>query len=86
MDEIEIKIDQLMELYMEDRKKLLSLSTSQERDISVPTLKPKPILIDKQASEPSSPEAKTFHEIARRPIQRGYSDLGSRIKKRVTLR
>ena len=52
--------------------------------------KPKPILVDKQSSEPNSPIAKTFEEQQnlqkRPPMHRGYSDLGNRIKKRVTLR
>ncbi|XP_055385383.1 potassium voltage-gated channel subfamily KQT member 4 isoform X17 [Condylostylus longicornis] len=51
-------------------------------------LKPKPILIDnKQFSEPNSPISKTFDENvqSRPPMNRGYSDLGNRIKKRVTL-
>ncbi|XP_031631987.1 potassium voltage-gated channel subfamily KQT member 5-like [Contarinia nasturtii] len=80
---------------------------------------PKPILIEKQFSEPNSPISKTFessieqemqqqsnaqelyaaeqhsqqsqhhhqqHQLHKRPpMQRGYSDLGNRIKKRVTL-
>ncbi len=45
--------------------------------------KPKPILIDKQSSEPNTPIARNFDK----QIQRGNSDLGQRIiKKRVTLR
>lgn len=51
---------------------------------------PKPILVDKQFSEPNSPITKTFETVAlpqkRPPMHRGYSDLGNRIKKRVTLR
>uniref|UniRef100_U5EU00 Putative kcnq potassium channel isoform i n=1 Tax=Corethrella appendiculata TaxID=1370023 RepID=U5EU00_9DIPT len=51
------------------------------------SLKPKPILVEKQFSEPNSPIAKTFEEpIQKRPpMHRGFSDLGHRIKKRVTL-
>lgn len=85
---------------MEDRKRLPALSICPKTDkcddinYPVPTsdaLKPKPILMEKQTSEPSSPEAKVFRKITsdvitRKPIQRGLSDLGSRIKKRVTLR
>src|SRR5882724_2526503 len=45
--------------------------------------KPKPILIDKQSSEPNTPIARNFDK----QIQRGNSDLSQRfIKKRVTLR
>lgn len=48
----------------------------------------KPILVDKQLSEPSSPTSKTFSEQPKpRQIHRGHSDLSSRVqKKRVTLR
>lgn len=74
-----------MELYMEDRKKLLALTIFHEKTLIPSTssgiLKPKPILIDKQASEPCSPEPKNFPM-----MQRGFSDLGNRIKKKVTLR
>ncbi|XP_055859374.1 potassium voltage-gated channel subfamily KQT member 4 isoform X7 [Episyrphus balteatus] len=51
-------------------------------------LKLKPILIEKQFSEPSSPIASQYEQgVPRRPpMHRGYSDLTSRIKKRVTLR
>ena len=49
---------------------------------------PKPILVDKQFSEPNSPITKTFDQTVQRrpPMHRGFSDLGNRIKKRVTLR
>lgn len=54
------------------------------------SFQPKPILVEKQFSEPNSPITKTFESVAipqkRPPMHRGYSDLGNRIKKRVTLR
>lgn len=94
-----MKIDQLLELYMEDRKRLQSLPPWTEPDLAKekPTypvstvLKPKPILVDKQSSEPSSPITRNFKEppvvsVTRRPMHRGFSDLGNRIKKKVTLR
>ena len=132
VDDIEVKLDQLIELYMEDRKRLLALplhhtpdspllltgsatavvttsavtpclnstlhnphiltvSTSQSAPsppiTSAAVLRPKPILIDKQSSEPNTPISKSFNESQpHRPMHRGYSDLGHRIKKRVTLR
>jgi potassium voltage-gated channel KQT-like subfamily protein len=132
VDDIEVKLDQLIELYMEDRKRLLALplqhsadspflltgsaaavvttaavtpclnstlhnphiftvSTSQTAQsppiTSTAVLRPKPILIDKQSSEPNTPISKSFSEPQpHRPMHRGYSDLGHRIKKRVTLR
>ncbi|XP_068916386.1 potassium voltage-gated channel subfamily KQT member 1-like isoform X3 [Tenebrio molitor] len=103
VDDIESKIDQLLELYMEDRKRFIALpyvpqgvdktptfSSSYISSPSSAVLKPKPILVDKQSSEPSSPTFKNFSEISpapviRRPMHRGFSDLGNRIKKRVTL-
>ncbi|XP_063914742.1 potassium voltage-gated channel subfamily KQT member 4-like isoform X3 [Zophobas morio] len=101
VDDIESKIDQLLELYMEDRKRLLALPFVQQSVDNMPptssisnpscaVLKPKPILVDKQSSEPSSPITKSFKEppqapVIRRPMHRGFSDLGNRIKKRVTL-
>ncbi|XP_067009259.2 potassium voltage-gated channel subfamily KQT member 1 [Anabrus simplex] len=131
VDDIEIKLDQLIELYMEDRKRLLSLPLPTDPhphpplvlsgDTTVATntnfhsqqhqqqqhqrnlehmppvplvpviqttssvLRPKPILVDKQASEPNTPIAKSFTDQPHRPMHRGYSDLGHRIKKRVTL-
>jgi hypothetical protein len=89
---------------MEDRKRFIALpyvpqgvdktptfSSSYISSPSSAVLKPKPILVDKQSSEPSSPTFKNFSEISpapviRRPMHRGFSDLGNRIKKRVTLR
>lgn len=87
---------------MKDRKRLLALplfsQTESDRNATsivqaqAPVaLKPKPILVDKQSSEPSSPVTKHFKEppvvsVTRRPMHRGFSDLGNRIKKRVTLR
>uniref|UniRef100_A0A2Y9D1Q1 Uncharacterized protein n=1 Tax=Anopheles dirus TaxID=7168 RepID=A0A2Y9D1Q1_9DIPT len=115
VDDIETKVDSFIDLYMQDRMRLLSLplhpDTSHSNNPNLPSLppkgggaaavitsvttsssgslKPKPILIDKQFSEPNSPIAKTFEEQPmqqkRPPMQRGFSDLGHRIKKRVTL-
>lgn len=132
VDDIEVKLDQLIELYMEDRKRLLSIPLHHSADspllltggasavvtttgvtpcpnttlhnphiialsasqsaatppvASATVLRPKPILVDKQFSEPNTPTSKSFTEPQpHRPMHRGYSDLGHRIKKRVTLR
>ncbi|XP_074111981.1 potassium voltage-gated channel subfamily KQT member 1-like isoform X1 [Cotesia typhae] len=100
VDDIETKLDQLIELYVEDRKRFLSLPLPKMETRHVPnsssaiTEEPnvttvlKPILVDKQLSEPSSPTSKTIRYTKQqkpRQIYRGYSDLGSRVKKRVTL-
>ncbi|XP_069946650.1 potassium voltage-gated channel subfamily KQT member 1 isoform X2 [Cherax quadricarinatus] len=129
VDDIESKLDQLIDLYMEDRKRLLALPstlvpnvppgqptagphpgspdscnsgpttsfapatsnppTAPSSSLAVPgapptyasVLKPKPILVDKQASEPNTPTNKYFE----RPMTRGNSDVSQRMKKRVTL-
>lgn len=128
MDDIERKLDTLIDLYMQDRKHFshslpimqppkpnsnhsknselpLSLTTTTHHDGTVGTIavqssiqlndcaaqntRPKPILIEKQFSEPNSPIVKTFDQPIKElhSIYRGYSDLGNRIKtKRVTLR
>ncbi|RWS27025.1 potassium voltage-gated channel subfamily KQT member 4-like protein [Leptotrombidium deliense] len=109
VEDIETKLDQLVEMYLEDRARqnlgiqcdrlpshgtpppppptpVFSAMTSMVSMASMaPHLQkqPKPILVDKQSSEPNTPVAKNFD----RPMQRGNSDLGQRvIKKRVTLR
>lgn len=123
--DIETKLDQFIQLYMEDRKRVLTLplpcyndddtlaaggndndddedpeeartgrrdqaSTTNEDAASCAVVSSvlKPILIDKQLSEPSSPTSKTCRDVKPakpRQIHRGHSDLGSRVKKRVTL-
>ncbi|XP_058807516.1 potassium voltage-gated channel subfamily KQT member 5-like isoform X10 [Phymastichus coffea] len=154
VDDIEMKLDQLIELYMEDRKRLLALPMPEPADYSARGIGGggggggrggggggsgsgsvassgnadaaggsacgesvaaapdaplsagvggsfvlKPILVDKQLSEPSSPTINNFRESERaqshhtryhshakpRQIHRGHSDLGTRVKKRVTL-
>lgn len=110
-------MDQLLEMYMEDRCHFNALSSllitnnhnpssacqntsHHDRPPSPPppsgqtgttelglppltTFARKPILVDKQSSEPNTPVSKTFE----RPITRGDSDLSQRfVKKRVTLR
>lgn len=130
VDDVETKLDNLIELYMQDRKRLLSLPICPDIHSNLPPLPPnpptgaapiiinnsssnnanngascsgslkvktpKPILVDKQSSEPSSPITKSFDEQqlqrqhhleqqTRPPMSRGFSDLGNRMKKRVTM-
>ncbi|XP_064489418.1 potassium voltage-gated channel subfamily KQT member 1-like isoform X3 [Ornithodoros turicata] len=142
VEDIESKLDQLLEMYMEDRARLLAVPAVPPPGLNLrhqpppppppsaapsaapstapspppqlnappptgtpppvvsssPPLPPPPpaflpamshsppksILVDKQSSEPNTPVAKTFD----RPglMQRGNSDLGSRLRKKVTLR
>lgn len=113
MEDIESKLDQLMEMYMEDRARLLAVPTAGHPPgfglrhqpppppppSAAPSMAPSPPpppatpaaaaaaparaappLLDKQCSEPNTPVSKTFE----RPsvIQRGNSDLGSRLRRR----
>ncbi|KAF2360435.1 Potassium channel voltage dependent KCNQ C-terminal [Trinorchestia longiramus] len=126
VDDIESKLDQLLDLYLEDRKRMLALppvpsagygapkyaaggvgsDSSSPNDAnlalaipggggatsggyqvpgqtntSVCTVRPKPILVDKQSSEPTTPTSKNLC----RPMMRGNSDISYKMKKRVTL-
>ncbi|ESO85344.1 hypothetical protein LOTGIDRAFT_96288, partial [Lottia gigantea] len=95
VDDIESKVDILIDMYKEDRKLLLqhlqthysvnntpSPTPSTAHSSTQPKPRPKPILVDKQfTSEPATPTGAT-HPV--RPMQRNLSDLSQRIKKRVT--
>ncbi|GBP11774.1 Potassium voltage-gated channel subfamily KQT member 5 [Eumeta japonica] len=109
VDDIESKLDHLLEMYEEDRRSGRSNgggggagggsaggSRAGDGDAG-PALRPRPILVDKQHSEPNSPVARSFPEQPtpasapplphKRPMNRGYSDLGARlIRKKVTLK
>lgn len=88
VEDIETKLDLLIDLYKDDRKILLQMkSPSPERPSSESNQqsKPRSILIDKQyTSEPSSPTC--FDKHPKKVMLRNHSDLGSRIRKRVTYR
>ncbi|XP_065284575.1 potassium voltage-gated channel subfamily KQT member 1-like isoform X2 [Dermacentor albipictus] len=120
VEDIESKLDQLMEMYMEDRARLLAVPAVPPPGLSLrhqpppppppsaapsmapspppppqpppqPQPQPQPVsgaapappratLLDKQCSEPNTPVTKTFE----RPtvMQRGNSDLGTRLRRR----
>ncbi|XP_070208932.1 potassium voltage-gated channel subfamily KQT member 1-like [Littorina saxatilis] len=94
VEDIESKLDLLIDLYREDRKILLQhLQIQQQQQegqgqpVTPPTapLKPRPILVDKQfTSEPATPTGVGHNP--NRPMHRNLSDLSQRIKKRVTYR
>lgn len=69
-------------------KTQLVIEQEQNSNNHLTFFQPKPILVEKQFSEPNSPITKTFDQPVQRrhQIQRGFSDLGNRMKKRVTLR
>ncbi|XP_060586296.1 potassium voltage-gated channel subfamily KQT member 5-like isoform X2 [Ruditapes philippinarum] len=88
VEDIESKLDLLIDLYKDDRKILLnpnhSSSTPERSPNGIDSHHPKPrsILIDKQhASEPSSPITEKHDK---KVIMRNHSDLSSRMRKRVT--
>ncbi|KAL3890632.1 hypothetical protein ACJMK2_002913, partial [Sinanodonta woodiana] len=79
VEDIESKLDLLIDLYKEDRKTILQKLNPSESNAE--NQKPRPILIDKKnISAPSSPKTTKI------PMQRNLSDLSSRIRKRVTYR
>lgn len=118
VEDIESKLDQLMEMYMEDRARLFAVPAVPPPGLSLrhqpppppppsaaPSIAPSPppppqpppqtqpqqqpvsvavptrtTLLDKQCSEPNTPVTKTFE----RPtvMQRGNSDLGTRLRRR----
>ncbi|XP_059158214.1 potassium voltage-gated channel subfamily KQT member 5-like [Physella acuta] len=93
VDDIETKLDLLVDMYKEDRKLLLQHiqhtygeNPPPPNPPKPPPFKPRPILIDKQfTSEPPTPTCLGMGR--QRPvIQRNLSDLSQRIKKRVTYR
>lgn len=112
VEDIETKLDQLLEMYMEDRARMSAASLSAgaqvfpshtasslanrsppppppstpafSGDSGIPSyIKSKPLLVEKQSSEPNTPIARSFDK----QMTRGNSDLSQRLaKKRVTLR
>ncbi|XP_050554544.1 potassium voltage-gated channel subfamily KQT member 4 isoform X7 [Spodoptera frugiperda] len=104
VDDIESKLDHLLELYKEDRgvpRRLMGSSNNGGGE-GGPSgeggllLRNRPALTEKQCSEPNSPVSRTFEPPPataaplvpfKRPMNRGYSDLGSRfIKKKVIVK
>uniref|UniRef100_A0A2A4JJ12 Potassium voltage-gated channel subfamily KQT member 1 n=1 Tax=Heliothis virescens TaxID=7102 RepID=A0A2A4JJ12_HELVI len=101
VDDIESKLDHLLEMYKEDRgapRRLIGSSAnggeggpSGEGGLLA---RHRPALTEKQCSEPNSPVSRTFEPPApvaaplvpyKRPMNRGYSDLGSRFMKKKVI-
>lgn len=86
MEDIESKLDLLIDLYKDDRRILLQQHASNQESSNLETqnAKPRSILIDKQyVSEPSTP---ILEKHPSKVMLRNHSDLSSRIRKRVTYR
>ncbi|CAB3240576.1 unnamed protein product [Arctia plantaginis] len=100
VDDIENKLDHLLEMYKEDRGTSRRLGnavtgagsgTSGEGGL---TVRIRPALSDKQCSEPNSPVSRSFeHPVPasappmphKRPMNRGYSDLGTRFMRKKVI-
>ncbi|KAM3967561.1 KCNQ potassium channel [Aphomia sociella] len=102
VDDIESKLDHLLELYEEDRRGTRKIcggmsggdggGASTEGALA---LRVRPALLsDKQCSEPNSPVSRTFEHPApvtapalphKRPMNRGYSDLGTRFMRKKVI-
>ncbi|CAB3239942.1 unnamed protein product [Arctia plantaginis] len=100
VDDIENKLDHLLEMYKEDRGNSRRLGnavtgagsgTSGEGGL---TVRIRPALSDKQCSEPNSPVSRSFeHPVPasappmphKRPMNRGYSDLGTRFMRKKVI-
>lgn len=92
VEDVESKMDLLIDMYKEDRKILLQnaqaiISNQSSQTEITPCLKnslatPRSILHDRTSSEPSTPTIRN----AEKAMHRNLSDLGQRIKKRVTYR
>lgn len=102
VDDIESKLDHLLEMYEEDRRKSRRICGSggnggdSGASEGTMTLRGRPALTEKQYSEPNSPVSRTFDQHApasapplpvphKRPMNRGYSDLGTRFMKKKVI-
>ncbi|KAG6457726.1 potassium voltage-gated channel subfamily KQT member 5 [Manduca sexta] len=100
VDDIESKLDHLLEMYEEDRRaarRIASGSNGGESGAppeSALSVRIRPALTEKQCSEPNSPVSRTFEQPAqvpaaapplKRPMNRGYSDLGTRFMRKKVI-
>ncbi|CAG4978938.1 unnamed protein product [Parnassius apollo] len=100
VDDIESKIDHLLEMYEEDRKLVRRIDNSANGGADSgasgeATLRTRPAIADKQSSEPNSPVSRTFEPsgggsaapapLHKRPMNRGYSDLGTRFMRKKVI-
>ncbi|XP_037968694.2 potassium voltage-gated channel subfamily KQT member 1 isoform X4 [Plutella xylostella] len=94
VDEIESKLDHLLELYEEDRRggrRLAGAGAAGGGGGGVG--EGRPALLDKQSSEPNSPVSRSAEpppppaalQLHKRPMHRGYSDLGQRFMRKKVI-
>ncbi|XP_047540419.1 potassium voltage-gated channel subfamily KQT member 5 isoform X3 [Vanessa atalanta] len=99
VDDIESKLDHLLEMYEEDRRSIRGIRNDLNGGAESGTsgevqLRLRPALTEKQYSEPNSPVSRTFEQPVpvsappvpyKRPMNRGYSDLGTRFMKKKVI-
>ncbi|KAJ8736399.1 hypothetical protein PYW08_007055 [Mythimna loreyi] len=96
VDDIESKLDHLLEMYKEDRgvsRRLVGGGGTGGPGPGALAERARPALADKQASEPNSPVSRGDAPapavaplaLCKRPMNRGYSDLGSRFMKKKVI-
>ncbi|XP_072943994.1 potassium voltage-gated channel subfamily KQT member 1 [Epargyreus clarus] len=99
VDDIESKLDHLLEMYEEDRRssRRIRNGINESADSGAPgevSLRARPALTDKQCSEPNSPVSRNYEQPTpasappmphKRPMHRGYSDLGTRFMRKKVI-
>ncbi|CAF4791875.1 unnamed protein product [Pieris macdunnoughi] len=97
VDDIENKLDHLLEMYEEDRRvarRICNEANSNAKGGASGDSHTRPAITEKQYSEPNSPLCRTFEQpvhasippIAfKRPMNRGYSDLGARFMRKKVI-
>ncbi|CAH2102583.1 unnamed protein product [Euphydryas editha] len=99
VDDIESKLDHLLELYEEDRRSMRRTGNDFNGGAESGTSgevphRIRPALTEKQYSEPNSPVSRDFEQPTptsappvpyKRPMNRGYSDLGTRFMRKKVI-
>ncbi|CAH0724828.1 unnamed protein product, partial [Brenthis ino] len=99
VDDIESKLDHLLELYEEDRRCMRRIDNgfnggTESGASGTIQLRARPALTEKQCSEPNSPVSRNFEQPTpasappiplKRPMNRGYSDLGTRFMRKKVI-
>ncbi|CAH2050351.1 unnamed protein product, partial [Iphiclides podalirius] len=98
VDDIESKLDHLLEMYEEDRRlRRVGNGTNSGGESGAPgesSQRARPAIVNKQCSEPNSPVSRTSEQpsgsaapaaLQKRPMNRGYSDLGTRFMRKKVI-
>ncbi|XP_026319650.1 potassium voltage-gated channel subfamily KQT member 1 isoform X2 [Hyposmocoma kahamanoa] len=101
VDDIESKLDHLLELYEEDRRVQRKIGSGANGGGGSGTsgdgtlaLRARTALVEKQCSEPNSPVSRSYEQPTpssalpmphKRPMNRGYSDLGARFMRKKVI-